>query len=352
MGPSFEREVGSATVVVTRGDGVEAWHRVAVAVVDGQGRLTHKLGDPTLVTFARSAIKPFQALPLVMTGALDEAGFGNAELALAASSHDGTDHHRRLAERMLATTGLSAAALQCGTHLPFFMRAPGQYPVHGEDRDPLRHNCSGKHAGFLAVAHKLRTSPAAYLAPEGAVQQLVRRAVAEVCEVDEASMPSGTDGCSAPNFALPLDALARGFVKLATRTAAPKPAGAAAPPSLDEALQRVRQAMQAHPELVSGEGRFDYLLQAQFGSRIVTKGGAEALQAIGFAEPALGIVVKVVDGGERALAPACLSVLGDLGLLPATLSPPLEARARPVLLNQRGLETGTVRVLGRLERVA
>ena len=321
-------------VVVTRGDGVEAWHHACVAVVDAAGRVTHALGDPELVTFTRSVIKPLQALPLVQSGACDTLGIDAEALALAAASHNGDDSHRAVAERMLAAAGAGVDALRCGAHWPIGMRAAGRFPLAGEDRDPLRHNCSGKHAGFLAVARVLGVAPENYLDADAAVQQAVRRAVAEACELDEARLLTGIDGCSAPNFAMPLSALARGFKNLATATG-------------DSALARVRAAMQAHPEMVSGEGRFDLQIQRAFGARVVSKGGAEALQAIGFSDPAIGdcgIVVKVLDGGDRALAPICMAVLAQLGLVGDPPPAELAARVRPTMKNYRGIETGSVTV--------
>ena len=320
--------------VVTRGDGVEAWHHACVAVVDAAGRVTHALGDPELVTFTRSVIKPLQALPLVQSGACDALAIDAQGLALAAASHNGDDSHRAVAERVLAAAGVGADALRCGAHWPIGMRAAGRFPLAGEDSDPLRHNCSGKHAGFLAVARVLGVAPENYLDPEAAVQRAVRRAVAGACEIDEARLVMGIDGCSAPNFAMPLSALARGFKNLVTASG-------------DSPLARVRAAMQAHPELVSGEGRFDLQLQRAFGARVVAKGGAEALQAIGFSDPALGtfgVVVKVLDGGDRALAPICMAVLAQLGLLGEPLPAALAARVRPTIKNYRGVETGAITI--------
>src|SRR5262245_7569128 len=264
----------TAAAVVSRGDGVDAWHAAAVAVVAGDGRVTHALGNPELVTFTRSAIKPLQALPLCLTGARERLAIDDEELALAAASHDGGDRQREIAGRLLAKAGGDVTQLACGAHWPIGMRVAGRHPCAGEDRDPLRHNCSGKHAGFLALARVLGVAPERYLDPDSPVQREVRRAVAATCELDETRLLAGTDGCSAPNYAMPLSALARSFKNLATRGPAGTP--------LDAALARVRAAMQAYPALISGETRLDHDLQRAFAGRIVSKGGAEGLQAIGF----------------------------------------------------------------------
>jgi len=329
-----------AAAVVTRGEGVDAWHAASVAVVDGRGRVTHARGDAELITFTRSAVKPLQALPLVLTGARDTLSIDDEELALAAASHDGGDVQRAVAERLLAKAGAGADQLQCGAHWPIGMRLAGRHPCAGEDRDPLRHNCSGKHAGFLAVARVLGVAPERYLDPDAPVQRAVRRAVADACELDETDLRTGIDGCSAPNFALPLAALARGFKNLATRGPAGTP--------LDAALARVRAAMQAHPHLVSSTTRIDYELTRAFEGRVVCKGGAEALIAIGFSDPPLGIAIKVLDGGERAMPPICMAVLAELGLVGDEQRAALAHRVRPVVTNLRGIETGAILAMGPL----
>jgi L-asparaginase II len=329
-----------AAAVVTRGEGIDAWHGAAAAVVDGRGRVTHALGDADLITFTRSAIKPLQALPLVLTGASDSLGLDDEELALAAASHDGGDRQRDIAARLLGKAGAGAAQLLCGAHWPIGLRIAGHRPCAGEDRDPLRHNCSGKHAGFLAVARVLGVPAERYLDPDSPVQRAVRRAVADACEIDESDLRVGIDGCSAPNFAVALSALARGFKNLATRG----PGGA----PLDTAFARVRAAMQAHPDLVSGPARFDYELARAFAGRIVCKRGAEGVQAIGFSDPPLGVVVKVLDGTDRALAPITMAVLAELGLVDAERRAALAHLVRPIVTNYRGIETGAVLVSGPL----
>jgi L-asparaginase II len=327
-----------AAAVVTRGEGIDAWHAAAAAVVDGGGRVTHTLADGELVTFTRSAIKPLQALPLVLTGACDALGIEDDELALAAASHDGGGLQREVALALLAKASAREDQLACGAHWPIGMRIRGLYPSAGEDRDPLRHNCSGKHAGFLALARTLGVPPERYLDPDSAAQRAVRRAVADACEIDEGDLRAGIDGCGAPNFALPLSALARAFKNLATRG----PGGTA----LDGALARVRAAMQAHPDLVSGPTRLDYEIACAFGGRVVCKGGAEGLLAIGFSDPPLGIAVKLLDGADRALGPICVAILDELGLLDEGARAALAHRARPVVTNYRGIETGAIIVAG------
>jgi L-asparaginase II len=315
---------------VHRGQGIEALHTAAIAVVDEKSQLRHALGDPEQVFFARSSIKPLQALPLVEAGGLERFGFGPEELALCAASHNGSDQHRALVLGMLQKLGLTEAALQCGAGLPLQLKLFGKYPQHGEDRDPLRHNCSGKHSGFLALASLLGQALDSYLDPAGEAQSRVRQAVAQACEVDVSSLLLGTDGCSAPNYALPLRNLAVGFKNLACATAS--------------ASVRVREAMLAHPLLVSGERRLDYDLSQAFPGAVLAKGGAEALLLLAFAKPAVGIAIKVIDGGARALGPILVETLKQLGLLDDIARfPTLTRYERPTISNARQIKTGEIR---------
>ena len=313
-------------------------HAAAIAVVDADSRLTHFLGDPRQAFFSRSAIKPLQALPFVEAGGLERFGFDEQELALCAASHSGTNRHREIVLGMLQKLGLDAAALQCGSAVPLGVALA----VAGSDRnapvDAVSHNCSGKHSGFLALAKLLQQPLDTYLEPSGAVQRAVRRAVADACEVEVDSLLAGIDGCSAPNYALPLVNLAVGFKNLALANGA-------------TAAARVRGAMLAHPVLVSGEGRLDYDLSTAFPGRAVVKGGAEALLLLAFAEPALGIAIKVLDGGARALEPILVETLKQLGLVDDLARfPSLQRYERPSIANARQIKTGEVRAELVLER--
>jgi L-asparaginase II len=208
------------------------------------------------------------------------------------------------------------------------------FPRDGEERDPLRHNCSGKHSGFLALARHLGIDVARYLDPETEGQRLVKQAIADVCEYSPDKMTMGIDGCSAPNYPLPLANLALGFMKLAT--AAGKKNG-------HDGLARVRNAMTSHPLLFSGKDRLDYNLMQSFPGRIVCKGGAESLQAIGFSDPPLGIAIKIHDGGFRALGAICLETLSQLGFIKSLSDYPLlKQYERPEILNAAGLVTGYI----------
>ncbi len=349
---------------VYRGDGVEAIHYASVAVVDGDGNLTHYLGDPDLAVMARSAIKPFQVLPLLTTGAFDHYQFSARHLAIMCGSHNGTDEHREMVLSNLERTGHRSDDLQCGGHWPLWMQLEEVFPRNGEDEDPLRHNCSGKHSGFLALAKFLGVDKESYLDPNSESQRLVKQAVAEFCESPIEKMPTSIDGCSAPNFPLSLYHFALGFKKLVNletggvtagwptagggfkkngNPALPSPRGRAPVVTLKQALARVREAMITHPEMVSGEKRFDLDLMRSFPSRVLCKVGAESIEGIGFCEPPLGIAVKIHDGNWRALGAVCVAVLKQLDLVKDINDFPLLKRHEmPEVRNCRKILTGRI----------
>lgn len=322
-----EIATGRCTVTVTRGAGVDAWHRVSIAVVDSAGSLLWHAGDPRLVTMTRSALKPFQALPLLTSGAADAFGLVDQELAIAQASHNGTDEHVRWVSSLLGKARANASDLQCGAHLPIGMQTEKRWPLKGEDTDPLRHNCSGKHAGFLTVARHLGLDPKRYLEGDAAVQLAVKTAVATVTGLDADALPIGIDGCSAPNYALPLWRLAGAFARLAAA-------------DQRSALGRLREAQRAHPLLISGTGQFDFDLAQASAGEILCKSGAEGIVALALLQPGIGIVLKVHDGNPRALPPTALAVLRQLNVLSAAALAQLEHYAKPRISNAAGRITG------------
>lgn len=328
---------------VIRGSAVESVHYGSVAVVDANGRLLYAAGDPQTLTFTRSALKPLQALPFVRDGGPARYGYSPAQIALLCASHSGEPRQVAAVSDMLARAGNGADDLGCGVH------APGYFDVRREmppppPYSPLAHNCSGKHAGMLACCamHGWRKSD--YLAAEHPLQQEIRTAVAAFAGVPATSLVAGIDGCSAPNYALPLASLARAFARLAA--AADDEAG------YGKASRTLRNAMIAHPEMVSGEGRSDLKLARAGRGDWVPKIGAEGVQAIGVASAGVGIAIKVADGNKRGLHPATVAVLDQLGLLDAAGREALAPLRGPVLHNYRGMPVGRLESRVNLDRVA
>ena len=313
---------------VTRGGIVESLHHGALAVADAQGRLLAVYGDPQALTFLRSSAKPFQALPLIESGAAERFGFAPPEIALACASHLGLDLHVETVIGMQDKCGVGEGDLLCGTHPPGDSETAQRFVRAGLEPTPNRNNCSGKHTGMLAQARHRGLPLADYVNPYHPVQQAILAAFGEMCALDArrpaASLQGssrdtpqivvGVDGCSAPNFAVPLLNAATAFARLADP--------GSLPPSRAAALKTIFSAMTAHPDMVRGPGGFDTELMRRRPGLIVAKGGAEGYQGLGIAagalgpaSPALGIALKIADGQPRAVHAVALEALRQLGVL-------------------------------------
>jgi L-asparaginase II len=320
--------------VAIRGDVAESVHVGSVAVVDRSGRLLHSAGDAFFLTMTRSALKPFQALPFVAAGGPARYGYTPAEIALLCASHSGEPRHVAAAAAMLAKAGNTDAELQCGTHAPLAFETRGEVSPP-PPWSPLAHNCSGKHSGMLAYCSQCGWSKHDYLDWDHPLQHRIRHAVARYAGVEEAGLPWGIDGCSAPVYALPLANLAYAFARLTGDDDA----------EYGSAARTLVDAMTAHPEMVSGAGRSDLALATAGRGDFVAKVGAEGVQAIGVRSRGIGIAIKVADGAQRGLHPATVTVLDQLGLLDEDQRKALAPWRQPALRNYRGTRTGEVRAL-------
>jgi len=320
-------------VVSTRGDAIENVHYGSVAVVDRTGRLLHSVGDPASLTFTRSTLKAFQALPFVRDEGPRVFGLDERELALLTASHSGEPFHVAAAESILAKSKNHWRRLKCGCHVPYMYETLGRTPPPHQSFDARYHNCSGKHAGFLAWC-QLHGAPAdTYLEPGHPLQQRIRAEVGGLLGLDPDAIVGGTDGCSAPNLALPLDGLARLWAMLA---------GGGADDATDVLFDRLFRAMTAFPEYVSGTGRSDLHFMRAGAGDWVAKVGAAGVQVIGVRSAGLGIAIKIADGHSEARFVAAFEVLRALGLANPD-DPELGRYAKIAITNAGGLATGELR---------
>jgi L-asparaginase II len=320
-----------------------------VAVVSAAGKSVAVVGDPGTFTFIRSSAKPFQLAPFVASGRFDAYNFPSPVEALAvmAASHAGEDRHARTVQALLRAGGLTREALACGTHPPFDRETAERLLRDGEPPSELRHNCSGKHTGMALHAKAAGWPVETYWQADHPIQQLALDTVATLADMPREQVACATDGCGVVSFGLPLERLARAFARLAD------PSGVA-DASLRSALERIRDAMMAHPELVGGERRqLDTALMRAAPARLVSKGGAEGVQAVGIlsgghrsGQGALGLAIKVEDGdaARRARSVSTIAALAQLGALDeATVGERLAAFASPPILDPRGDPAGEVR---------
>ncbi len=320
-------------VDILRGAFVESQHLGHAVIANAQGEVIESWGEASKIILPRSSAKMLQALPLLESGA--GARLTSEQLALACASHSGEARHVSRVADWLADIGLDEGALCCGTQpsrdkaLRHDMIRLSQPPTR------LMNNCSGKHTGFLTLAQHLKAD-LNYVDPENPVQRHVKAAFEETC--DETSPGFGIDGCSAPNFAISLQGLARGMAQFAV-------AGRGSGPR-DTAMAILRDAMIAHPKLVSGEGRACAALMEAAGGKAAVKTGAEGVFVAILPEQGLGVALKIADGATRASEIAIAALLARLGVIDAA-HPMLN---RPIK-NWDGLVTGMERAVPSLARI-
>jgi L-asparaginase II len=309
---------GIAAVDVTRGERVESTHAVAACASDDAGTILLEHGTIGVPVFLRSAAKPFIAAACVRAGVAERFGLDAAEIAVMCASHAGEPRHLATVASILQKIGASAADLQCGG-----------------TPNALHNNCSGKHAGILALA-RLRGEPFdGYLDAAHPAQ----REILALCErvFDDRFTPDrlGVDGCGIPVFATTLARAARGFARFATLR------------GFDDAdaraLRTVRDAMTGHPWMVAGTGKFDTALMEATGGAIVAKTGAEGVHATAVPARGVGLVVKVVDGAMRAAPPAAIALLRGLGAIDEAVAAQLPQHTNAPIRNVAGRVVGEVR---------
>ncbi len=323
---------------VIRGETVESIHRGHLIVVSGEGKIVAQIGDPQNVTFFRSSAKPFQLIPFLTSGAAEKFGFSEKGIALACGSHSGEHFHVETAREMLAKIGLRESDLQCGAHLPFNDAEAERMIKADIPPTQLHNNCSGKHAAMLGLAKFTGADIENYYLPENSVQQKILETVSLFSDVPLDEIKIGIDGCGAPNFALPVSAMAKSFAKLVFP-----------PATFDEktrkACRTIVSAMTNFPEMIGGTERLDTLIMQTLSSQIISKVGAEGVYTAGVLpsprwKTGLGIAFKIEDGEDKRARPVvALELLRQLGILDAES---LKRFSPMAIENRRGDKVGKV----------
>ncbi|KAH7239581.1 hypothetical protein MRS44_015090 [Fusarium solani] len=354
------KEIGNNCVVTDRGGIVENIHRVHVAVTDSQGNVLFAIGNPSRVTLARSAAKPAQAIAVIETGAFDNAGFGEADLALMCASHSCEDRHIDRARKMLAKAGVHEEQYRCGGHASLsdfvnkrWIRA-GIEPLGG-----IYNNCSGKHAAMMAGALALGSSVEDYHLPDHPMQTLVKQVVEDLCP-NPTLIQWGIDGCNLPAPAFPLSYLGRIYALFAA--AADQAEQKEESGSRTKNLSRVFHAMTNHPECVGGDGRFCTELMEVYQGQLIGKLGADGCYGVGIRESeqtrslgardALGIAVKVDDGSIEILYAVVVEVLEQLDIGTPEIRQSLGKWHHLERRNTMGVKTGSVYLDIKLQAVS
>lgn len=284
------------TVQLLREGIVESIHSCQVALVDTRGRVLSAAGDPQTTTFARSCLKPIQALPVSNSGAQERFNLTERDLAIICGSHQGTIAQARQVFSILWRCDVEPSALQC--------------PTPECQKSPLQHNCSGNHAGMIAVCKQNGWQISSYMDRNHPAQKLILNTMADLLRMPAAEFICAHDECGVPTYLLEIGQLARLYALLSVH---------------DQLhLERITRAMTHHPDMVAGDGQFDTELMRLTNGAVVSKSGAEGVQCIGRIGEGLGLAIKVMDGSKRAKTAASIHLLKQLGWINPIVAQTLE----------------------------
>ena len=314
---------------VTRGELTESIHVAFAVAVDETRQPFYSTGDPQYLTCIRSSLKPFQAAASVKAGAVDAAEFNDEELALMCASHKGEKMHVKTAQSMLTKLGLTVDDYECGSHFPSDTLTRHRMIREDKEAQPLHNNCSGKHAGMLALAKHLGQGTANYIKKDHPVQRTILEYVQDVSGLE--MIPTEIDGCSAPTPFMTLETIAGMFQTLAAGN--------------EPELKRVFKAMSSCPDLVGGSNHFDTNFIKALTGRGVTKVGGESVRGIALKtqdKGSVGIAIKILDGNFRALPVATMKLLEHLELLTEEELQNLDKFRTKILKNHNQIEIGRI----------
>ena len=280
----YKSNINPLEVILKRGSNIESVHKVHAVVSDLKGRILMYSGNPHYETFIRSALKPFQALPFISSGTAEYIKSGDKGIAIATGSHLGTTNHARESFKILWNSDIDVSALKC--------------PIPNNKDSRLEHNCSGKHAAFLATCKKMNWPLDNYLHKNHPIQQEIIRRVSELLHVPSDELIKSKDDCGAPTLFMQINQMANLYAKLSG--------------SIHPELEQLSRAMIKNPELVSGKGGFDTELMRQSHGQIISKGGSEGIQCLGRTQEGLGVAIKVEDGSKRAKHAVAIHLLKQL----------------------------------------
>lgn len=324
-------------VEVTRGDLVESSHYGVVAIVDSKGNVIASKGNIEYITFMRSAAKPLQAIPVVESGAAEYYGFTLPELAVITGSHNGEEVHQQTVLGILGKLGYKESDLLCGSPKPLHKPTALKLSLENKKTRPLHCPCSGKHCGMLALCAHGNYSLTNYYKLEHPVQQIMLEFAADFAQLPKDSVGIGIDGCGVPVFSMSVKNMALAYANLVNPQRFPL--------KRQKACRLLAQAMDEYPNLVAGSGRFTTILQRELKGKVIAKDGSEGVFCFGIPQKGWGVAIKIVDGGNRAVAPVVLSILDQLGILTEEEKENLQYYYQPQVKNFRGETIGEIKTI-------
>ena len=328
--------INPVLVDIIRGDMIESRHRGSVAIVDSHGQVELAIGDVLSSVFARSGIKPIQALALVETGAARAFSLGSAQVALACSSHNGATTHVDIVRTWLGKIGCTEDDLECGTSLPWTDEGKQELYATGEAATTAHDNCSGKHTGFLTVCKHLDFSVQGYTRFEHPMQQRLLGVLEQMTGMDLFEAPKAIDGCGIPTIGVPLGNIAFAMARLGDPHDQPE--------ERQEACRRIRTAMAHEPYLVAGKDRFCTRVIGALGQAALVKTGAEGIYCATLTDKKLGVAIKIDDGSRRAAEAVMIRLLQNLDLITDRAKGQLLNLLEPAIQSRAGKMVGLVRI--------
>lgn len=322
-------------IEVLRGNVVESIHRGDIVVVSCDGSVLHRCGDIGHPTFMRSASKPIQAIAALEYGIVEKYGLDLAEVAILMSSHSGEKMHIDVLKGIITKIGIDINDLQCGTHDPLGIDAARELISKGMTPNSLHCNCSGKHLGQLAAIRVKGAPLEDYYKLEGGIQPEIRDILMKFSGIEAVQIKLGIDGCGLPVYCMPLRNMALAYANLCNENFMNG--------RYIKSQNYVISAMTVHPEMIGGKDRFDTELMRHFGDRLIGKFGDEGVYCVGLIGKGIGIALKIEDGHTRAVGPAVLETLRQLGIIKAEEMMPLKDFWNPLIKNHRGEFVGAIK---------
>ena len=321
-------------VDVIRGNLIESKHLGHIAIVDYTGRLIASKGNVNSIVFARSSMKPLQAIPIIETGAYDSYQLIPADLSLCCASHNGEEQHTERVLSILEKANLVESSLQCGTHIPRWDEAYRKIIIENRKVTPVYNNCSGKHSGMLITAKHLNEPIDSYYSMEHPVQKRILQVISDLAEIPKEEIQIGVDGCGVPVHGIPLNKIALAYAKMA------KPDNL--PDTRKNSISQIVHAMMEAPEMVGGTNRFCTDFMNVVKGNMFGKAGAEGVYCIGDLRSGIGIAIKIEDGNSRAASPVAVEVMKQLSMLSEREIKELKEYHLPTLKNARNENVGSL----------
>ncbi len=324
-------------VEVIRGEVVESIHRGDIAVVRCDGTVLFKLGSVDHLSFMRSASKPIQAIAVLEYGIVEKYGLELAEVAMFMSSHSGEKVHVDILNQIIRKIGIDINILQCGTHPPLSAGAAKELISKGQTFNRLHCNCSGKHLGQIAAAKAKGLSLEDYYKPGSTIQTEAQDIISQFSSVKAEKIKLGIDGCGIPVYGIPIRNMALAYANLCNKSFMNGRYGLS--------QNYVIGAMTNYPEMIAGKERLDTALMSHFGDRLIAKFGDEGIYCVGLIGKGIGIALKIEDGHTRAVGPAILETLRQLGVINNEEIAPLKDFLNPFINNHKGDKVGEIKAV-------